>query len=138
MGLASIMKNRNIKVCTKLLILKGYVWSVLLYGCECWTIDNEAMKRLEAAEMWFFRRMMRISWTEKKSNEEVLLIGYLKRTHQNHQEETDKISGTHHEEKQYRKTGFVWENKWKERQRETKANIIFRKIEQMGQEQQQQ
>lgn len=70
--ISSVMKNRNIKNCTKIRILKGYVWSVLLYGCECWTIDNETRKRLEAVEMWFLRRMLKISWTEKKSNAEVL------------------------------------------------------------------
>ena len=79
MSLSNIMKNRNIRICTKMRILKGYVWSVLLYGCECWTIDNETRKRLEAVEMWFLRRMMRISWTEKKSNAEVLKTACISR-----------------------------------------------------------
>ena len=52
--------------------MKTYVWSVLLYGCECWTLNKEIVKKLEAVEMWFIRRMMRISWTEKRSNESVL------------------------------------------------------------------
>ncbi|GFO14566.1 RNA-directed DNA polymerase from mobile element jockey [Plakobranchus ocellatus] len=47
------------------LLFKTYVWSVLLYGSECWTINKETEKKLEAVEMWFIRRMMRIAWTEK-------------------------------------------------------------------------
>ena len=53
-------------------VLKTYVWSILLYGCESWTITTETRKKLEAVEMWFFRRMLRISWTEKRSNESIL------------------------------------------------------------------
>ena len=66
------MTNRNIKMDTKFRIIQTYVWSVLLYGCECWTITNSTRKRLEAAEIWFLRRILKISWTEKKSNQEVL------------------------------------------------------------------
>ncbi|KAG1673509.1 Craniofacial development protein 2 [Nymphon striatum] len=51
---------------------KTYVWSVLLYGCECWTFNKEIEKKLEATEMWLIRRMMRISWTEKRTNDSVL------------------------------------------------------------------
>ena len=57
---------------TKYRILRTYVWSILLYGCESWTITNSITKKLEATEMWFFRRILKISWTEKKSNQEVL------------------------------------------------------------------
>ena len=73
----SIFTNRNIKLATKINALKAYVWSVLLYGCECWTLTPDLEKRLEAAELWFIRRIMKISWTEKKTNEEVMgLAGY--------------------------------------------------------------
>ena len=68
-----IFKNRNLRLSTKIRVLKAYVWSVLLYGCECWKITKEAERRLEAAEMWFLRRMMNISWKDKVSNEKVLL-----------------------------------------------------------------
>jgi hypothetical protein len=44
----------------------------MLYGCESWTIGKEGMKSLEAAEMWFIKRMMRVPWTARKTNEEVL------------------------------------------------------------------
>jgi len=55
---------------TKLRLLKCYVWSTLLYGCEGWTISNTMRTRLEATELWSLRRMMRISWTDKLTNEE--------------------------------------------------------------------
>ena len=57
--------------------LKAYVWSILLYGCECWALTKELERRLEAAEIWFIRRIFKISWTDKKSNEEVMrMAGY--------------------------------------------------------------
>ena len=65
---------------TKTRILKTYIWSVLLYGCECWTINKVMERKLEAAEMWFIRRMMRISWTDKKTNESVLKEANLERS----------------------------------------------------------
>ena len=75
-----MLSNRNISMNTKLRTLKAYVWSVLLYGCECWTVSNSMRKKLEAAEMWFLRRLMRISWTERKTNEEVLQLAGTKRS----------------------------------------------------------
>ena len=48
------------------------MWSILLYGCETWTITAGTKKNLEAAEMWFYRRMLRISWKEKRTNESIL------------------------------------------------------------------
>ena len=52
--------------------LKTYVWSTLTYGCETWTLNKEALDKLEAFEMWTIRRMLRIPWTAKRSNQEVL------------------------------------------------------------------
>ena len=73
----AIFTNRNISTSTKINTLKAYVWSVLLYGCECWTLNKDTERRLEAAELWFLRRMMRIAWTERKSNTEVMeMTGY--------------------------------------------------------------
>ena len=73
--LSLILKNRNISMTTKFRVLKTYVWSTLTYGCECWTITSDIEKKIEAAEMWFIRRMLRISWTEKKPNVNVLREG---------------------------------------------------------------
>ena len=70
--LSLILKNRNISMTTKFRVLKTYVWSTLTYGCECWAITSDTEKKIEAAEMWFIRRILRISWTEKKPNVNVL------------------------------------------------------------------
>ena len=73
----SIFTNRNIRFSTKLNTLKAYVWSILLYGCESWTLSKDLERRLEAAEIWYIRRILKISWTEKKSNEEIMqMTGY--------------------------------------------------------------
>ena len=78
--LSLILKNRNISMTTKFRVLKTYVWSTLTYGCECWTITSDIEKKIEAAEMWFIRRMLRISWTEKKTNVNVLREGNVQRS----------------------------------------------------------
>ncbi|GFO26776.1 UDP-glucuronosyltransferase 2a1-like [Plakobranchus ocellatus] len=52
--------------------LKCYIELVLMYGCEAWTISKQIQNKLEATEIWFLRRMLRIPWTAKKTNERVL------------------------------------------------------------------
>ena len=64
--------SRSIKIKTRLWLLKCYVWFTLLNGCESWTISKLLQKTLEAIEMWFLRRMRKISWVEKLSNQTVL------------------------------------------------------------------
>ena len=54
-------------------LLKCYVWSVLLYGCEAWSMSKAMKKRLEAFEMWCYRRICRVSYTDHMSNDAVLL-----------------------------------------------------------------
>ena len=51
---------------------KAFVWSVVLYGSETWTLQKEDIRRLEAFEIWIWRRMMKVPWTEHKTNEEIL------------------------------------------------------------------
>ena len=63
---------RHISMKTRNIIIKAYVWSTLLYGCETWTITTRNMKTLQSFEMWAYRKMMKISWRENKTNEEVL------------------------------------------------------------------
>ena len=70
--LRKILVSLSINRRTRARVLKTYVWSVLLFGCEAWTISREMRKRLEAVEMWFYRRMMRIPWTARMTNQEVL------------------------------------------------------------------
>ena len=74
-----ILKNRNISMITKFRVLKTYVWSTLTYGCESWTITSDIEKKIEAAEMWSIRRMLRISWAEKKTIVNLLREGNVQR-----------------------------------------------------------
>src|ERR1700733_10483390 len=60
--------NRNLKK----RLIKTLVWSTVLYGSETWTMRKEDIKKLEAFEMWTWRKMEKISWTEQKTNEELL------------------------------------------------------------------
>ncbi|CAH2210915.1 jg7570 [Pararge aegeria aegeria] len=67
-----VLCNRRLKIPLRIRLLHCYIWPILLYGCEAWTIKEDLRKRIEAFEMWTFRRMLAISWTLKVSNEEVL------------------------------------------------------------------
>ena len=66
------MKSTRIPLNTRKRILQCYVWSTLLYGTETWTISKVMKTRIEAFELWAYRRMLKISWTEKVTNQEVL------------------------------------------------------------------
>ena len=77
--LEKVLRNHKLAMETKRRVLDAYVMSILMYGSECWTILPQMRQRLEAAEMWFYRRMLRISWTEHKSNEEVLRMAGVER-----------------------------------------------------------
>jgi len=65
-----LTKRFSIRVKKK--IVKTLIWTTLLYGCETWTLKKQEIKRLEATEMWMWRRMEKISWTDKVTNEDVL------------------------------------------------------------------
>ena len=70
---------RRLPLSSRLRLLKCYVWSTLLYGVETWILSNTSEKRLNAFEMWSLRRMMRVSWTRRLSNENVLKLAGVKR-----------------------------------------------------------
>src|SRR3984893_9411316 len=70
--LTNILHNHNIRLSTKLNVLNTYVYSILLYASECWTLSTAMTKRLEAVEMWFYRKNLRISYTGHITNEEAL------------------------------------------------------------------
>ena len=74
-----ILTNMNLSRGIRLRVLKGYIWSGMIYGCESWTISKEMRKSLEATEMWFLRRMLRIPWTARRTNKEVLQMSGTKR-----------------------------------------------------------
>ncbi len=64
--------TKNMSRSVKNKIVKAVVWSVLLYGSETWTVNADMLQRVEAFEMWVWRRMEKVSWTERKTNDEVL------------------------------------------------------------------
>ena len=74
-----ILTNMSLNTELRVRILKSYVWSTLLYGCESWTIKADMRRRLEATEMWFLRRMLRVPWTARRTNEEVLQMAGVSR-----------------------------------------------------------
>ena len=53
-------------------IVKTVIWPVLLYGCEAWTLRKDEIRRIEACEMWLWRKLMKVKWSDRKKNEEVL------------------------------------------------------------------
>ena len=67
-----LLTSRKITNRLKLRLTRCFIWSVLLYACETWTLTSVLEKRLEAAEMWMYRRITRTSWKDKKTNKEVL------------------------------------------------------------------
>ena len=72
MELDTIWKDRGIRKELKMKLVKALIWPVITYGAEGWTLKKEDERRLEAAEMWGYRRMLRISWTEKRTNKSIL------------------------------------------------------------------
>ena len=68
----NILINTHINIRIRKRAVKIYIWPVMLYGCETWTISGKIERKIEAAEMWIWRRMLKVSWTAKMKNEEVL------------------------------------------------------------------
>ena len=79
--MGTVLNSRHIKLDTRMRLLKCYVWSTHLFGCESWTISQTMEKKVMAADMWFLRRMMRIKWTDKVTNKEVLRRAHRERPH---------------------------------------------------------
>ncbi|KAF7236544.1 putative uncharacterized transposon-derived protein F52C9.6 [Varanus komodoensis] len=67
-NLDSMLKSRDITLPTKVCILKAMVFPVAMYGCESWTIRKAERQRIEAFELWFWRRLLRVPWTARRSN----------------------------------------------------------------------
>ena len=68
----SFFTRRDLSAELRTRMARCYVFSVLLYGCESWTLDSQTEKRIEAFEMYVYRRMLRISWVQRITNDEVL------------------------------------------------------------------
>ena len=71
-NLDSILKSREITLSTKVLLVKAMVFSVVMYGCESWTIRKAEHRRIHAFELWCWRRLLRVPWTARRSNQSVL------------------------------------------------------------------
>ena len=71
-NLDSILKNRNITLPTKIRLVRAMVFPVIMYGCERWTIKKTEHQRIEAFELWCQRRLLRVPWTSRRSNQSIL------------------------------------------------------------------
>ena len=70
-NLDSILKNRDITLPTKVLV-KAMVFPMVMYGCESWTIKKAESQRIDAFELWYWTRLLRVPWTAKRSNQSIL------------------------------------------------------------------
>ena len=68
----SIFKSRDITLPTKLCLVKAMVFPVVMYGCESWTIKKAEHQRIDAFELWCWRRLLRVPWTSRRSNQSIL------------------------------------------------------------------
>ena len=71
-NLDSILKSRDITLPTKVCLVKAMDFSVVMYGCEGWTIKKNEQQRIDAFELWCWRRLLRVSWTTRRSNQSTL------------------------------------------------------------------
>ena len=71
-NLDSILKSRDITLSTKVYLVKAMVFPVLMYGCESWTIKKAEHQRIDAFELWCWRRLLRVPWTARRSNQSIL------------------------------------------------------------------
>ena len=70
--LESILKSRDITLPTKIHLVKAMVFPVVMYGCESWTIKKAECPRIDAFELWCWRRLLRVPWTARRSNQPIL------------------------------------------------------------------
>ena len=70
--LDSILKNRDITLPTKVRLVKAMVLPVVMYGCEGWTVKKAECQRIDAFELWCWRRLLRVLWTARRSNKSIL------------------------------------------------------------------
>jgi hypothetical protein len=71
-NLDSILKSRNITLPTKVHLVKAMIFPVVMYGCESWTVKKAECRRINAFELWCWRRLLRVPWTAKRSNQFIL------------------------------------------------------------------
>ena len=73
-NLDSVLKSRDITLSTKVRLVKAIVFPVVMYGCESWTIKKAERRRTDAFELWCWRRLLRVPWTARRSNQSILIL----------------------------------------------------------------
>ena len=73
-NLDSILKSRDITLPTKVCLVKALVFPVVMYGCESWTVKKAERRRIDAFELWCWRRLLRVPWTARRFNQSILKI----------------------------------------------------------------
>ena len=71
-NLDSILKSRDISLPTEVCLVKAMIFLVVMYGCESWTIRKAECQRIDAFELWCWRRLLRVPWTVRRSNQSIL------------------------------------------------------------------
>ena len=71
-NLDSLLKSRDITLPTKVHLVKAVVFPVVMYGCESWTVKKAEHRRIGAFELWFWRRLLRVPWIARRSNQSIL------------------------------------------------------------------
>ena len=71
-NLDTILKSRDITLSTKVCLVKAMVFPVVMYGCESWTLKKAEHRRIDALELWCWRRLLRVPWTARRSNQSIL------------------------------------------------------------------
>ena len=71
-NLDSIFKSRDITLPTKVRLVKAMIFPVVMYGCESWTVKKAECQRIDAFELWCWRRLLRVPWTARRSNQSIL------------------------------------------------------------------
>ena len=74
-NLDTILKSRDITLPTKVHLVKAMVFPVVMYGCASWTVKKTERRRIDAFELWCWRRILRVPWTARRSNQSILKIG---------------------------------------------------------------
>ena len=71
-NLDRILKSRDITLATKVCLVKAMVFPVVVYGCESWSIKKTERRRIDAFELWYWRRLLRVPWAARRSNQSIL------------------------------------------------------------------
>ena len=73
-NLDSILKSKDITLPTKVRLVKAMVFPVVMYGCESWTVKKAECRKIDAFELWCWRRLLRVPWTARRSNQSILFF----------------------------------------------------------------